>query len=109
MNEKFQALCDSIAEHAMPVTLLGHKGLMVNATPEFTSDVGARMALRSGTFGMVWKLETPTDIKISLRSVPEFKVGPLAEQFGGGGHPLSASFRIPLSKLPDLIAGTLTP
>lgn len=109
MNEKFQSLCDSIAEHAMPITLLGHQGLMVNASSEFSSDVGARMAKRSGTFGLIWKLEKPTVIKISLRSVPDFDASAIAIQFGGGGHPASCSFRIPLARLPELISGTLTP
>ncbi len=35
----------------------------------------------------------PGVIKVSLRSVPGWKVGPIARQFGGGGHDCAAAFR----------------
>lgn len=111
MNEKYQALVDSLAEPAacMPVTLLGHLGLMVNAPTLFASELGNQLALRCGTFAAIWKLDTPQRVKVSLRSVRSFDVGALAQRMGGGGHPQSSSFYIPLSRLPELIAGTLTP
>jgi oligoribonuclease NrnB/cAMP/cGMP phosphodiesterase (DHH superfamily) len=109
MNDQFQTLSEEIADaqSAIPVVLQGHQGLMVNASPQFTSEVGNLLALRSGTFGLVWRLDKPDAIKVGLRSVAPFDVEKIARTFGGGGHPQASAFRIPVSKLPDLIAGKL--
>jgi nanoRNase/pAp phosphatase (c-di-AMP/oligoRNAs hydrolase) len=111
MNDQFQAQCKEMAEPkaAMPVTLLGETGLMVNAPSPFTSEVGNLLALRSGTFGLVWKLDKPDTIKVGLRSIAPFDVEKLARAFGGGGHAQASAFRLPLSKLADLVAGKLEP
>lgn len=105
MNEKFRALCESIADKALPVTLDGFKGLAVNATSEFSSDVGNLLATRSGTFGMVWSLESPETVKVSLRSNEPFEVEPIAVKRGGGGHPRSSAFRMPFTDFVRLIQG----
>ncbi len=109
MNDQFQSLCKEMAEPnaVMPVTLLGHPGLMVNAPSQFTSEVGNILAQRSGTFGLIWKLDQPKTVKVGLRSIAPFDVEQLARAFGGGGHPQASAFRIPLAKLPDLLAGQL--
>ena len=109
MNDQLQALCEEIADpqSAMPVVIQGHRGLMVNASPQFTSEVGNILALRSGTFGMVWRLDTSREIKVGLRSVAPFDVEQIARIFGGGGHPQASAFRIAIDKLPDLLAGKL--
>ncbi|MCF8168502.1 MAG: phosphoesterase [Rhodoferax sp.] len=111
MNDKFQSLCDAIAEPqtTLPVSLMGQSGLMVNASGQFTSDVGNRLALRSGTFGLVWRLDTATSIKVGLRSVAPFDVEALARAFGGGGHPQASAFRMPVARLPELLTGDLKP
>jgi hypothetical protein len=111
MNERFESLCQQIANQAavMPVGLLGHEGLMVNTGPQFASDVGGKLALRSGTFGVIWHLVGPDQVKVSLRAVPSFDAEVLARAFGGGGHSQACSFSIPLADLPALIAGTLVP
>lgn len=109
MNDQFQALCEEIADvqSAIPVVLQGQTGLMVNASPQFTSEVGNLLALRSGTFGLVWRLDKLDGIKVGLRSVAPFDVEQIARKFGGGGHPQASAFRIPVSQLPDLLAGKL--
>ncbi len=107
MNTKFAALCDTIADTALDITLLGHRGLMVNAPSEFSSDVGNRLAIRSGTFGVIWKLQSIDTVKVSLRSVDPFDVEQLAVALGGGGHPRASAFTLPLAKLPALLQGQL--
>ena len=109
MNVRFEALCDSMANKAMPVTLLGFKGLTVNASSEFNSEVGARLAKKSGAFGAVWALHKKGTIKVSLRSTPSFNCRELAERFGGGGHDCAASFYLPLERLGAFLEGTLSP
>ena len=77
-----------IIREAKPVSLLGHEGLMVNATSAFASDLGNMLSEQSKTFALVW-YEKKDGIKCSLRSVPEFDASLIAQAFGGGGHPLS--------------------
>ena len=109
MNDQFQALCDEIADlnSALPVVVQGCQGLMVNASPQFTSEVGNILATRCGTFGLIWRLDKPDEIKVGLRSVAPFDVEKIARVFGGGGHPQASAFRIAVAKLPDLLAGKL--
>lgn len=107
MNEKFDALCESIAQYALPVVVNGVSGLMVNAPGDFSSRLGELLAKRSGTFGLVWKHESPTTVKVSLRSVAPFEVEPIARAFGGGGHPQAAAFRLPLERFMELGRGRL--
>ena len=111
MNDKFQSLCDAIAEppSTLPVSLMGQTGLMVNASGQFTSEVGNRLALRCGTFGLVWRLDSADSIKVGLRSVAPFDVEAIARAFGGGGHPQASAFRLPVARLPELLTGDLTP
>ncbi len=107
MNDKFKSLCESIAKTALPITLRGHQGLMVNAPSEFSSDVGNMLATQCGTFAVIWKLDDAETVKVSLRSNAPFEVDQMATHYGGGGHPQASAFRIPLSALPQLIAGQL--
>ncbi len=106
MNEKFEALCGEILKTAAPVRLVGVEGLMVNASKAFASDVGSLLAHRSGTFGLVWRVED-NEVRCSLRSVAPFSVRELAEQFGGGGHPQASGFGLGLEQLTELVHGEL--
>lgn len=111
MNDQFQSLCDAIADpkSVVPAVLLGHQGLMVNANAQFASDVGNRLALRSGTFGLVWRIDKPDTVKVGLRSIAPFDVEKIASAFGGGGHPQASAFRIPVARLVELLEGRLAP
>ena len=109
MHRKFMSLCRQIGETAVPVELDGHHGLMVNIGPEFSSDVGNLLAMRSGTFALLWSLEKSGELKCSLRSVPEFDVERIAVKFGGGGHTNAAAFRMPASRFPDIVARKINP
>jgi oligoribonuclease NrnB/cAMP/cGMP phosphodiesterase (DHH superfamily) len=108
MHAKFLSMCRQIAETAVEVEVDGHKGLMVNAGPEFSSDVGNMLAERSGTFGVMWSLEQSGRLKFSLRSVKGFDVEAIAVKFGGGGHTTAAAFRLPASRFPDLVARSIS-
>lgn len=108
MNDKFQQLCRTIAADALPLTIDGIEGLAVSAAQEFGSEVGALLAAKSGTFGAVWRVESPQILKVSLRSVAPFEVEPIARRFGGGGHMQASAMRIPASKLPEIVNGRLS-
>lgn len=109
MSRKFDHLVQSIAAKAVPVRIAGHEGLMVNASSEFSSDVGNVLANRCGTFALVWKLDEDSRLKCSLRSTPDFDCSQLAALFGGGGHPGSSAFRLAPQRIVDLARGHLDP
>lgn len=70
-------------------------GLAINASTLFTSELGGRLAERSGTFGLVWQLAADGEVKASLRGCNTVNVAHIARRYGGGGHPNAAGFRMP--------------
>ena len=106
MDEKFQKLCQEIADAAQPVVLNGVQGLMVNSPGVFHSQVGDLLSRWSGTFALMWHAN-PKGVKVGLRSRSEFNCIPLAESFGGGGHAQACGFKMDNVRLLDLLAGDL--
>ena len=107
LRRQYEGLVASVAKGAFELTLLGHQTLAVNAVSEFTSELGNILALRTGTFAVVFKIDSAQFVKVSLRSLRSFDVSQIALQFGGGGHPQASAFRLPMSSFPDFLAGTL--
>ncbi|MCX8513510.1 MAG: DHHA1 domain-containing protein, partial [Candidatus Pacebacteria bacterium] len=71
----------------------GYKVYAVNATSGLRSEVGHRLAEKTGTFSMVYYYDALDKFwKISLRSVKDFDVSVIAEKYGGGGHKNAAGF-----------------
>jgi len=101
VEQNFKMQLKEIIKEAKPVSLMGHEGLMVNATGAFASDLGNMLSERSGTFALVWYEKSGT-IKCSLRSTPEFDCSVIAQAFGGGGHPQACAFN--LNNLDELSA-----
>ena len=87
--------------------MLGHQAVAVNGVSGFTSELGNILALRTGSFAVVFKIDSPEFVKVSLRSLRSFDVSPIALRFGGGGHPQASAFRLPMSRFADFLAGTL--
>lgn len=107
MHERFQSLCDSVAEKARPLRFQGVEGLWVSGTSEIASDVGSRLAQACGTFGAVLHVRNEGSVKVSLRGSASFDVLPLAQALGGGGHAKAASFFLPIEKLAAFVSGQL--
>ncbi len=107
LRRQFEGLVASAAKGAFELTLLGHRTLAVNAVSEFTSDLGNILALRTGSFGVVFKIDSAQFVKVSLRSLRSFDVSQIAVRFGGGGHPQASAFRLPMSRFAEFLAGTL--
>lgn len=103
-REAVEALCREIEKQAHPITLAGVQGLAVNAPHELRNELGNRLAERCGTFGMTWQVTEARKVKVSLRGTAGFEVLPLAQAFGGSGHPCAASMYLPLEQLPLLLA-----
>ena len=82
------------------VEFLGHNTFVVNS-PNFSSQIGNLLAIKSKTLGMVWFQKKDGTIHVSLRSIGDTDVPKMAKKFGGGGHRHSAGFSIENhSKLP---------
>lgn len=94
IEEFWQMQLTDFAKDAVPVTLQGKKGLMVNAPGIFASDLGNKVAITCGTFALVWS-QRETHIRCSLRSVPGFDCSEIAACYGGGGHAQASAFSVP--------------
>lgn len=71
------------------------EGLAVNAPSIFASDLGHELAKISGTFGLTYQYHGKRHCyECSLRSIGEFDVSELAQNFGGGGHKNAAGFNM---------------
>lgn len=89
---------DSITYLAQDCIIDGVAGLIVNCSTVFTSDVGNKLADKSKTFGATYVFNKDGDILISLRSIGEFDVSAIAENYNGGGHKNSAGCKVPMSQ-----------
>ncbi|HZX33402.1 MAG TPA: DHHA1 domain-containing protein [Rhodocyclaceae bacterium] len=76
-------------------------GLAINANGVFTSELGHCLAQRSGTFGLIWQLGGDGEVRVSLRACGQVDVAAMAQNYGGGGHPNAAGFRMPLRRFVD--------
>lgn len=104
---QFDTFCQGFVDIAQPVHIDGIDGLQVSASHHFVSEVGNLLAKKTGKFSAIWYVQDKDTIKVSLRSIGETDVGQIAVRFGGGGHTHAASFRMPSSRLSELVAGTL--
>ena len=77
----------------------GHAGLIVNCSTVFASEVGNKLAEKSGTYGATYVIDKNGDVLVSLRSKGNFDVSALAKEFGGGGHVQASGLSIGVSKL----------
>jgi len=93
-------LMRDIAKEARDVEFAGYRACAVNAPHRFASLI-AQMLYKKSLFSIIWN-ERKDRIHVSLRSNKgTFNVATLAQKFGGGGHPHSAAFYLPLeSRLP---------
>ncbi|HRH18663.1 MAG TPA: DHHA1 domain-containing protein, partial [Aquabacterium sp.] len=81
------------------------EGLVVN-TPTFISEVGHELAVKSGTFGLVWYYDGESGrANCSLRSNGDYDVSAIAKLFGGGGHLNASGFNIDMPTLLEWMKG----
>ena len=110
MHRQSLKLAESLALEASAIEIAGQHGLMANAPNVLHSAVGELLLARKKTFALLWCLEEGgTRVKVGLRGALGFDVIPIAEAFGGGGHPYASAFRLPLGRLGELLSGRLVP
>jgi len=91
--EKYhQSIVADLVAQAEPCWIEGKAGLVVNCSPQFSSDVGHELAKLSGTYGATWQQEPGRKVKWSLRSNGNYDVSAIATAFNGGGHKNAAGF-----------------
>lgn len=97
--------------HGLPVVAAEHQawhavsGLAINADSLFASELGNRLAQRSGSFGLIWQLAADGEVKASLRACGKVNVAEIASRYGGGGHPNAAGFRMSARRFGEEILG----
>jgi len=97
--------------HGLPTLVEGDRawhavsGLGINASALFASELGNRLAEQSGSFGLVWQLSANGEAQVSLRAAGKVNVAEIAANYGGGGHPNAAGFRLPLTRFTSEILG----
>jgi len=69
----------------------GYVAPVANVNKAYTSDVGNKLAYKSGSFGVCYFI-TGDRVEVSLRSVGDFDVSLIAKKHGGGGHRNAAGF-----------------
>lgn len=74
-------------------------GLAANCPPHLSSDVGHQLALKSGTYGLLWYINKEGKCMCGLRSNGDYDVSVIAKAFGGGGHKNAAGFEIDIQTL----------
>lgn len=109
LEQQANVICEAIARNATPVVIAGEKGLMVNDSGHFRSQVGSALAEVCGTFSLIWRVSADGKVLCSLRAVRGYDVERLAVLFGGGGHKTAAAFTLPLSAVLDVAQGRLDP
>lgn len=96
----FDREIENLLPIAYEVIINGEKGLAVNANAKYASELGNRLAQKSGTFGVVWYYDGSTGkANYSLRSIGDYDVSAVAKQFGGGGHKNAAGFSADATEL----------
>ena len=73
-----------------------HKGFAANCPNQMFTDVGHKLAVASGTFGLVWNMNNQGLIVAQLRGVDVLNCGSIARHYGGGGHTNAAGFEMNL-------------
>ena len=79
--------------NAILVEFEGYNIYAVNAMSGLRSEIGNRLAEKTGTFAIIYYYDDIGKFwKASLRSVKDFDVSVIAKKHGGGGHKNAASF-----------------
>ncbi len=71
----------------------GYDVWAVNGNREFRGEVGNELAKLTNTFGVYFYI-TENNLRISLRSVPDFDVSVIAKKYGHGGHKNASGIEI---------------
>lgn len=83
---------NQLANEAIPITLAGETGWIVQSNGAFRSELGNLLAKRDDTYGWLWHGRANGEIACSLRS-HNHPCDHLAHRFvGGGGHAHAAGF-----------------
>ena len=80
------------------VEFAGYRVLAVNAPSFLDSDLGHALVKKLPPLGIVWRRESGSINRFSLRGNGKINLAELAKKFGGGGHKDAAGFILPANK-----------
>ena len=106
LREAYLSTVNKYLDRAEEVEFAGYKVLAVNAPSEIKSELGHKLAEKTGTFGIIYYY-FEGKWRFSLRSVDDFDVSEIAKKLGGGGHKNAAAFHIPFENPITSILKTL--
>ena len=93
--EEYNEKIEELVAIAIPCKIESLEGLAVECAGEYSSEVGNRLALASGTYGMTYYYDKEANMTMfSLRSIGEYDVEVIAKEQGGGGHKNAAGFSL---------------
>lgn len=89
-------LTNRIVSKASKIKFKGHEVLAAN-TSVLVSDVGAKLYEENPPFSVMW-YKGHGILKVSMRSNGDIDVSEIAKEYGGGGHPQAASFKLDINE-----------
>lgn len=93
LYKEYLVKVEKYVKAAVPITILRYKGLATYCPVDYISEVGHRLAKKSGTFGAIHCVDAEKfHVKWSLRGAENFDVSEIAKVLGGGGHKGAAGF-----------------
>jgi len=105
MDRQYQALMTRFIRQAVPITIAGLPGKLVNIPHVFANDVGAALC-QEVPIAITWYLGADGLAHLSLRAEKDhFNLIPVAQALGGGGHKGSGGARLPLDRLAAMHRG----
>lgn len=104
-----EAMAQDYASKSQLVRIGEYEVPLVNCPPEFANRV-CEILNNEYPFAVTFVV-SPTELYCSLRSKKGFgiDVSSVAKQFGGGGHFISAGFKLHPNNVTKLLSGRLTP
>lgn len=106
LQEKTKNESSQLCEQARPCLINGEVGLAVNGPAFLANDVGATLYADQANYVLIWFMTGAGQIKCSFRSREGYSVLPLAQAFGGNGHPCSAGCTVSVTDLLGWLPGT---
>ncbi len=97
LAKHYTSLYEKLLPGAEPARFAGKNVFVMNCPYYFADDLGHALAVKSGTFSVLWN-EAGGRIRVSLRSEGPIDVMKIAAKYGGGGHARAAGFSFPVGQ-----------
>jgi oligoribonuclease NrnB/cAMP/cGMP phosphodiesterase (DHH superfamily) len=97
-------LVASIVQQARPCVIKGYEGWMVNGPYPLASVIGDQLALKYGTYALIWSERADKTVQLSFRAREGMVPKIIAQALGGNGHKTAAGHSMPVTAFQRLVA-----